>query len=125
MVKFSNNFKIIFQHLGSIILASTYSTFPTNIFSPSSNLATPFITLISCMSTNTPSIHVPIVKSTTLTTTYQMHVSFCTTIHQFPLTTLSKTKRTFSITSCMFKSIIFKFRQMCKLINTFLQLGSL
>ncbi len=131
LVKFSKSFNVIFQHLGSIILASTLSTSTTNIFSPSSNLATMIlvsthlITSISCMSTNTPSIHVPIVKSTTLTTTYRVHVSFCTTICQFPPTTLSKTKRTFYITSCVFKSIIFKFKQICKPITPFYNQGSL
>ncbi len=85
--------------------------------------ATPLVALVACMSINTPSTSIPIVKSTTSTTTCWVHVYFCTIICQFPPTTLSKTKKICYITICMFKSLIIKFRHICKPINALLQLG--
>jgi hypothetical protein len=62
-------------------------TFPPFLQRP---LHSPLITQAACMSMNTPSMYVLIIKSTTLAYTHQAHASFCTTTHQSPLPTMCK-----------------------------------
>jgi hypothetical protein len=68
------------------------------------------------MSMNTPSMYVPIVKSTTSAYTCQACASFCTIIHQSPPPTLFGTKNTYDIAICAWvNTTIERSRYMCKL----------